>query len=66
MIDRPTEDLIVTLEGDDPSAAFGQMMSTTDAFMTWFIGRAAVCDMRGAPQEGPKPRGLRLNDSSLS
>ncbi len=37
----PMGDLvIVTLEGDDPGRAFGQMMSATDAFTTWFMERA--------------------------
>lgn len=34
----PMGDLvIVTLEGDDPGEAFGKMMSSTDAFTTWFL-----------------------------
>jgi hypothetical protein len=38
---RPMGDLvIVTLEGDDPGSAFGQMMSANDAFSTWFADRA--------------------------
>ena len=37
----PMGDLvIVTLEGDDPGSAFGQMMSANDAFSTWFADRA--------------------------
>jgi hypothetical protein len=32
--------VIVTLEGDDPEHAFGRMMSTKDAFTTWFLERA--------------------------
>ncbi|MEO8570970.1 MAG: DUF6176 family protein [Chloroflexota bacterium] len=32
--------VIVTLEGDDPGRAFGQMMSAGDAFSTWFLERA--------------------------
>src|SRR4029078_4288861 len=32
--------VIVTLEGDDPGQAFGQLMGAKDAFTTWFIGRA--------------------------
>ena len=36
----PMGDLvIVTLEGDDPARSFGQMMSATDAFTTWFLER---------------------------
>jgi hypothetical protein len=36
----PMGDLvIVTLEGDDPGRAFGQMMSATDAFTAWFMER---------------------------
>lgn len=39
----PMGDLvIVTLEGDDPGRAFGQMTSDTDAFTTWFRERAAA------------------------
>jgi hypothetical protein len=37
----PMGDLvIVTLEGDDPGAAFGQMMGAGDAFTAWFIEQA--------------------------
>jgi hypothetical protein len=37
----PMGDLvIVTLEGDDPGRAFGQMASATDAFAEWFLERA--------------------------
>ena len=37
----PTGDIvIVTLEGDDPGHAFGQMMSASDDFTAWFIGQA--------------------------
>ena len=32
--------VIVTLEGDDPAEAFGRMMSSADAFTTWFLERA--------------------------
>jgi hypothetical protein len=36
----PMGDLtIVTLEGDNPSASFGQMMSAQDEFTTWFLGK---------------------------
>jgi hypothetical protein len=39
----PMGDLvIVTLEGDDPAGAFGQMMSANDAFTTWFIEHATA------------------------
>jgi hypothetical protein len=34
--------VIVTLEGDDPGRAFGQMTGGTDAFTTWFRERAAA------------------------
>jgi hypothetical protein len=37
----PMGDLvIVTLEGDDPGRAFGEMMHADDAFGTWFVERA--------------------------
>ncbi len=36
----PMGDLVIlTLEGDDPGHAFGQMMHATDAFTTWFLER---------------------------
>ena len=55
----PMGDLvIVTLEGDDPGQAFGQMMSATDAFSTWFLERAKAihgidltAPMTGSPSE---------------
>jgi hypothetical protein len=55
----PMGDLvIVTLEGDDPSAAFGQMLSSTDEFTTWFIAQAKafhgvdlLMPMPGSPSE---------------
>lgn len=37
----PMGDLvIITLEGDDPGRAFGQLLSATDEFSTWFGERA--------------------------
>jgi hypothetical protein len=43
----PMGDLvIVTLEGKDPAASFGQMMSAKDAFTTWFIERASAASSR--------------------
>lgn len=55
----PMADLvIVTLEGDDPGQAFGQMMSATDAFTTWFVERVQAihgvdltAPMTGSPSE---------------
>jgi len=55
----PMGDLvIVTLEGDDPGQAFGQMMGATDAFATWFLERAQAVHgvdltvpMTGSPSE---------------
>jgi len=55
----PMGDLvIVTLEGDDPGRAFGQMVSATDAFTTWFLERAEAlhgvdltAPMTGSPSE---------------
>ena len=38
----PMGDLvIVTLEGDDPAASFGQLMTRTDEFSKWFGEQAA-------------------------
>ena len=55
----PMGDLvIVTLEGDDPGRAFGQMMGADDAFTAWFIERAKAvhgvdvsAPMTGSPSE---------------
>jgi hypothetical protein len=53
----PMGDLvIVTLEGDDPARAFGQMMSAKDAFTTWFIERATAVhgfDVSALPTGSP-------------
>ena len=61
-MDRPVRvvgDLvIVTLTGDDPARSFGQMVSATDAFTSWFVERAMAvhgvdltAPMTGAPSE---------------
>jgi len=55
----PMGDLvIVTLEGDDPGHAFGQMMGAGDAFAAWFIEQASAvhgvdvsAPLTGAPSE---------------
>lgn len=53
----PMGDLvIVTLEGDDPGRSFGQMMSTKDAFTTWFSERAQAVhgvDLSAPPTAAP-------------
>ena len=54
----PMGDLvIVTLEGEDPGAAFAKMMGATDAFATWFAQRAS--EIHGVdlttPQAGSLP-----------
>jgi hypothetical protein len=55
----PMGDLvIVTVEGDDPMRSFGQMISGTDAFTTWFLERVKALHgtdltvpMAGPPSE---------------
>jgi hypothetical protein len=55
----PMGDLvIVTLEGDDPTRSFGQMVSANDAFTNWFLARAKAihgvdltAPMTGSPSE---------------
>lgn len=55
----PMGDLvIVTLEGDDPGQAFGQMMSADDAFTAWFLEQVKALHgvdlstpMTGSPSE---------------
>lgn len=50
----PMGDLvIVILEGDDPEAAFGQMMSADDDFTRWFKARAA--EAHGVDLSQPLP-----------
>ena len=50
----PKGDLvIVTLEGDDPKRAFGQLMSAKDPFTTWFLGR--VKTIHGVDLATPMP-----------
>jgi hypothetical protein len=53
----PMGDLvIVTIEGDDPAASFGQMMSAKDEFTTWFIERASAIhgfDVSALPPGSP-------------
>ena len=48
--------VIVTLEGEDPEHAFEKMMSATDPFTTWFLGK--VQEIHGvdlsAPMRGPQ------------
>ena len=48
--------VIVTLEGEDPGHAFEKMMSATDPFTTWFLGK--VQEIHGvnlsAPMRGPQ------------
>ena len=52
----PMGDLvIVTLEGEDPARSFGQMVSATDAFTTWFLERVQAIhgvDL-GIPMKSP-------------
>jgi hypothetical protein len=55
----PMGDLvIVTLEGDDPEAAFARFAQGDDAFTRWFLKQ--VKDIHGidlaAPPPGPPPR----------
>ncbi|MCX5515004.1 hypothetical protein C3941_11670 [Kaistia algarum] len=51
------EIVIVTLEGDNPAAAFAKFGEGTDAFSTWF--RSEVKNIHGvdlaAPPPGPMP-----------
>ena len=48
------DSVIVTLEGDDPGRAFGQMMSAKDPFTTWFLGR--VKTIHGVDLTEPMPK----------
>ena len=49
--------VIVTLEGEDPEHAFEKMMSATDPFTTWFLGRVQGASPGvdlSAPMRGPQ------------
>ncbi len=65
----PMGDLvIVTLEGDDPAGAFGQMMSAGDAFTTWFTARAQEVhgiDLQ-APMVGSHPSELVVDSEAVA
>jgi hypothetical protein len=45
--------VIVTLEGDDPGHAFGQMMGAGDVSTAWFIERASA--VHGVDVSAPMP-----------
>jgi hypothetical protein len=50
----PTGELvIVTLEGDDPMAAFGKMISKDDEFTRWFLENASTA--HGVDLSQPMP-----------
>jgi hypothetical protein len=63
----PMGDLvIVTLEGSDPVRSFAQMVTATDPFTTWFVGRVKAIhgvDL-GAPMSGP-PSGLVVDSGPV-
>ncbi len=49
--------VIVTLEGDDPMAALGQMAAADDDFTRWFIQQVQQIhgfDMRRPPENPPR------------
>lgn len=47
--------VIVTMEGDDPARSFGQIVSTKDAFTTWFLERVKA--LHGVDLSAPMPDG---------
>ena len=58
--------VIVTLEGDDPGGAFGQMTGATDAFTTWFLANAQAIhgiDL-SVPMEGGPPSHLVVDSGA--
>jgi hypothetical protein len=64
----PMGDLvIVTLEGDDPGRTFGELMSATDAFSTWFTERAmAVHGEAAKPSAGSAPSELVVDSNRVA
>ena len=65
----PMGDLvIVTLEGDDPAASFGRMVSATDEFTKWFIERAKAVhgiDL-SLPMTGGAPSHLVVDSEAVA
>ena len=47
--------VIVTIEGEDPGRSFGQIVSATDAFTVWFLGRVKA--IHGVDLSVPMPDG---------
>ena len=63
----PMGDLVlVTLEGDDPAAAFAQLGESSDEFTTWF--KSQVMDVHGVDLDAPPPGPLPelFHDSGAS
>jgi len=55
--------VIVTLEGDDPMASFGKMMSRDDEFTRWFIENASAAHGMDLSQPMPEAPSALLLDS---
>jgi hypothetical protein len=63
----PMGDLvIVTLEGDDPGRSFGQLMTATDAFSTWFGERAMAVHGDIAPPATGSPSELVADSDAVA
>lgn len=66
----PMGDLvIVTLEGDDPMRAFGQMVSARDSFTSWFLERAGAAhgiDLTAPMTELPSSLVIDSDEAAVS
>jgi hypothetical protein len=61
----PMGDLvIVTLEGDDPMASFGKLLSKNDEFTKWFVENASAAHGIDLSQPMPEAPSTLLIDSA--
>lgn len=59
--------VIVTLEGDDPGRAFGQMLAETDPFTLWFLERVkALHGVDLAPSTHGSPSELVIDTDRVA
>ncbi len=57
------DQVIVTIESDDPGRAFGQLMNATDPFTTWFLERVKAIHGVDLKAASPRPPSQLVADS---
>ena len=63
----PMGDLVlVTMEGDDPGRSFGQLVSATDPFTTWFLERVKAIHGVDLSTPMPSPSNLVLDSDRVA